>query len=191
MKASLAKLLSLLGAMALFAVTLAVSASAIDAGKSQIIATFRQMNVPVEGRFNSFNGSIVFDSKKLAAASARIEIDTASFDVGAPEYNDELRAREWLDTSSYPKASFVSTRVNATGPNRFEASGKLSLKGKTSDIIIPFTQGLEGKNWIYEGEFPLSRKLYSIGGRAWDKTVDDRVVVKFRILTVPKQPNLK
>lgn len=186
-----AKLLSCLGGMTLFAVTLTVAASAIDTGKSQITATFRQMNVPVEGRFSGFSGNIVFDSKKPAAASARIEIDTASFDVGAPEYNDELRAKEWLDTSTYPKASFVSARVIATGPNRFEASGKLSLKGKTSEIKIPFIQRLEGNTWIYEGQFSLSRKFYSIGSSAWDKTVDDQVVVKFRIVTVPKQPTPK
>lgn len=178
--------LSHLSAMALFAVTLNASANSIDAGKSQITASFRQMNVPVEGRFTGFSGNIVFDSKKLSAAQARIEIDTASFDVGAPEYNDELRAKEWLDSSTHPKASFVSTRVSASGPSRFEASGKLSLKGKTSDIKIPFTQRLEGDTWIYQGEFPLSRKSYSIGGPAWDKTVDDQVVIKFRIVTVPK-----
>ena len=188
MKTSLAKRLA---ALALFAVTLSVAANTIDATKSQITATFRQMNVPVEGRFSGFSGNIVFDPKKPTTAQARIEIDTASFDVGAPEYNDELRAKEWLDTSTYPKASFVSSRVIGTGPNRFEAIGKLSLKGKTSEIKVSFTQRLEEKITIYEGEFPLSRKSYSIGSSAWDKTVDDQVVVKFRILTVSKQTNPK
>lgn len=186
MKVSLAKLLSPVAAMALFTIATNVAASTIDADKSQITATFRQMNVPVEGRFTGIRGNIVFDPRKPATASARIEIDTASFDVGAPEYNDELRAKEWLDSSTHPKASFVSTRVIATGPSRFEADGRLSLKGKTSEMKIPFHQRLEGSSWIYEGEFPLSRKFYSIGGPAWDKTVDDQVVVKFRIVTIPK-----
>lgn len=186
MKVSLARLLSPVAAMALFAIAMNVTASTIDADKSQITAAFRQMNVPVEGRFTGIRGNIVFDPRKPATASARIEIDTASFDVGAPEYNDELRAKEWLDSSTHPMASFVSTRVIATGPSRFEADGKLSLKGKTSEIKIPFHQRLEGSSWIYEGEFSLSRKFYSIGGPAWDKTVDDQVVVKFRIVTIPK-----
>jgi len=184
MKTPLANFVSHLCAMALFATTLTVAASSIDAGKSQITVTFRQMNVPVEGRFNAFSGDIVFDPKKASAGQARIEIDTASFDVGAPEYNAELRAKEWLDTSTYPKASFVSARVIAAGPNRFEASGRLSLKGKTSEIKVSFRQRLEAKATIYEGEFPLSRKAYSIGGPGWDKTVEDQVVVKFRIVTV-------
>lgn len=191
MRVSLAKSLSRLSAMALFGVALAAAASAIDAGKSRISATFRQMNAPVEGRFDGLSGDIVFDPKKPAAAHARIEIDTAGFDVGAPEYNDELRAQEWLDTATHPKARFISTRVIVTGPNRFEASGKLSLKGKTSEIRIPFIQRLAGNIWIYEGEFALSRKFYSIGSPAWDKTVDDRVVVKFHIVTAPRQPNSK
>ena len=186
MHVSPTNLLSRLGAMVLFATTLTVAASSIDTSKSQITVTFRQMNVPVEGRFSAFSGNIIFDSKKPATAHARIEIDTASFDVGAPEYNDELRAKEWLDTSAHPKASFVSLRVTGAGPNRFEASGRLTLKGKTSEIKVSFTQRLEAKAAIYEGEFPLSRKAYSIGGPSWDKTVEDQVVVKFRIVTVSK-----
>lgn len=191
MEASRAKFLSRLGAMVLFAAPLTVAANTIDTDKSQITATFRQINVPVEGRFHGFSGNIVFDPKKPVAASARIEIDTSSFDVGAPEYNDELRAKEWLDTSTNPKASFISTRVNVTGPNRFEVSGKLSLKSKTSEIRIPFIHRLDGNTRVYEGEFPLSRTSYSIGGAAWDKTVDDQVVVKFRIVTIPQKPNPK
>lgn len=186
MQASFANFIARLGALPLFATTLTVAASNIDAGKSQITAAFRQMNVPVDGRFTTFSGNIVFDPKKASAGRARIEIDTASFDVGAPEYNDELRAKEWLDTSTYPKASFVSSRVTGAGPNRFEASGRLSLKGKISEIKVSFSQRFEGKAAVFEGEFPLSRKTYSIGGPAWDQTVADQVVVKFRIVTGSK-----
>lgn len=186
MKPSLAILLSCLLATVLVGATLTAAAGNIDVTKSQITANFRQMNVPVEGRFNAFSGTIAFDAKNIAASRARIEIDTASFDVGAPEYNDELRAKEWLHTSAYPKASFVSSRVASVGPNRFEVTGKLTLKGKTLEIKVPFTLHTTGAVSIYEGEVPLSRKTYSIGSADWDKTVEDKVVVKFRIAAAAK-----
>lgn len=186
MKVMLPNLFSRLGGMALFAASLTVAASSIDVGQSQITATFRQMNVPVEGTFSTFSGNIVFDPQRAAASRARIEIDTTSFDVGAPEFNDELRAKEWLDTATHPKASFVSSRVTALGQNRFEVTGKLTLKGKTLEIKVPFTLRTEDSVSIYEGEVPLSRKTYSIGSADWEKTVDDKVVVKFRIAAAAK-----
>src|SRR5512147_1511900 len=87
--------------------TAVAAASSLDATKSGITATFRQMNVPVEGGFKVFRGTIDFDPRNLKLARARIEIDTASFDLGAPEYEEELRGKEWFDTPTYPKASFI------------------------------------------------------------------------------------
>ncbi|WP_372521732.1 YceI family protein [Sulfuricaulis sp.] len=169
---------TLLAAATLTAVAVA---SGIDATKSEIAATFRQMNVPVEGRFKIFHGVVNFDPVNLTAARARIEIDTASFDLGAPEYEEELRGKEWFDTSAYPKASFISSGVVAVGPNRFEAKGKFTLKGKTQEIKVPFTRRSDGGVQVYEGELPISRKAYAIGSAEWDDTLEDKVIVKFRI----------
>jgi polyisoprenoid-binding protein YceI len=188
MNASVARFLLRLSGVALAAATLAVAAavSGVDAIKSQITATFRQMNVPVEGRFNNFRGSVDFDPKNAAAGRARIEIDTSSFDVGAPEYNEELRGEEWFDTPTYPKASFVSSSVSRVGQNRFEAKGRLTLKGKTQEIKVPFTQRSDGGVQVYEGELPISRKAYAIGSAEWDDTLEDKVIVKFRITTAAR-----
>jgi len=186
MKATVPQLLSRLCATALVAVTLAATAANVDTIKSQVTATFRQMNVPVEGRFNVLSGTIDFNPKKPTVGHARIEIDTASFDVGAPEYNDELRKPEWFETSTYPRAIFISSSVVAAGQNRFEAKGKLTLKNKTQEMKVPFTQRIEGGVSVYEGELPISRKTYSIGSAEWDGTLEDKVIVKFRIVTSTK-----
>ncbi len=186
MSRSAAKFLPRMIVAAFTLASLAATAANIDVAQSQITATFRQMNVPVEGRFNAFNGSIDFNPQKPNAGRARIEVDTASFDVGAEEYNDELHKKEWFDTSTYAKANFISSSVTLTGKNRFEAQGKFTLKGKTQDIKAPFTYRRDAGFFIYEGEFPISRKAYTIGSASWDSTVDDKVVVKFRIASPAK-----
>lgn len=188
MKAPGVKFLSRFGAMVLAAtmLTVAIAAVSVDTSKTQVTATFRQMNVPVDGRFKTVSGTIEFDSKQTATGRARIEIDTASFDVGAPEYNDELRKKEWFDTPTYPKATFVSASVVAAGQNRFVATGKLMLKGKTQEIKVAFTQRNAGGVQVYEGELPISRKTYAIGGADWDDVLEDQVLVKFRITTAAK-----
>jgi polyisoprenoid-binding protein YceI len=186
MNAAIARYLSSLSAVVLAAAMLAAAAaeaSEIDVTKSQVTAIFRQMNVPVEGRFKVFRGSIDFDPKKLTAARARLEIDTASFDLEAPEYEDELRGKEWFDTPAFPKASFVSSGVIALGPDRFEARGRFTLKGKTQEIKVPFTMRSDGGARVFEGELSLYRKMYAIGSAEWDGTLEDKVVVKFRVTT--------
>jgi len=183
--ACVAGFLSRWSAVVLAAATLAAVAatSGVDATRSRITATFRQMNVPVEGGFKIFRGTIDFDPGNLKAARARIEIDTASFDLGAPEYEEELHGKEWFDTPTYPKASFVSSGVSSVGGNRFVAKGKFTLKGKTREIKVPFTVRSESGARVFEGELPVSRKAYAIGGAEWDDTLDDEVIVKFRITT--------
>jgi polyisoprenoid-binding protein YceI len=185
MNAAVARYLSRLSVIVLVAAMLATVAEAsdIDATSSQVTATFRQMNVPVEGRFKNFRGTIDFDPGKLMAARARLEIDTASFDLGAPEYEAELRGKEWFDTSAFPKASFISSGVISVGENRFVARGRFTLKGKTLEIKVPFTMRSENGARVFEGELPISRKAYAIGSAEWDGTLDDEVIVKFRVTT--------
>lgn len=155
----------------------------VVAPKSDLTATFRQMGVPVEGRFTALRGSVAFDAARPAAASARLEVDTASFDLGADEYNEEVRGKEWFDSATHPRATFVAARVAVAGPDRFTAEGIFTLKGRTQPLSVPFVQRRAAGARSYEGEFTLSRKAFGIGDAKWDHVLEDPVVVRFRIVT--------
>jgi len=173
----------LLPAMLALVLIGATSASRVHATKSGISATFEQMNVPVEGEFTAFRGSVKFNPTRPAASKARLEVDTASFDIGTDEYNEEVRGKEWFDSQAYPRATFVSSRVATTGPDRFTAEGTLTLKGRARTISVPFTLSRNEGERLYEGQFTVSRKAYGIGDPEWDRVLEDPVVVKFRIVT--------
>ena len=87
------------------------------------------MNVPVEGRFKKFDASVVFDPKKPEATKAEFEVDLASIDLGAPDGDTEAQRPLWFDTAKFPKAKFVASSVKSTGPNKYEATGALTIKG--------------------------------------------------------------
>ena len=74
---------------------------------------------------------ISIDPARPEAGHARIEIDLASIDAGSTEANDEVKGKSWFNTREFPKASFVSSAVKALGGGRFEAAGKMTIKGKT------------------------------------------------------------
>lgn len=158
------------------------AALGIDAGKSKVAATFKQMNVPVEGSFTKAAGSIVFDAAKPETAAASIQIDTASFDLGMEDYNAEVRKKEWFDSKAFPQASFVSSSFKALGGDRYQASGKLCIKGKTQDVSLPVVVKREAAATVFTGSLPVSRKAFVIGDAGWNEVVDDTVMVNFRIV---------
>ena len=83
-----------------------------DPARSSVSATFKQMGVPVEAKFKQFSAQIDYDAAKPAASKASVEIQTASFDLGDPDYNKEVTKKEWFNAAQFPKASFVSTSIS-------------------------------------------------------------------------------
>lgn len=156
----------------------------IDPAKTSVGATFRQMGVPVDAKFNRFVAQVEFDAAKPEAAKASVEIDVASFDLGDPDYNSEVRKKEWFNAAQFPKASFVSTKIRALGPDRLEASGKLTLKGRSADVTFPMTVKKQGGTQLFEGSLPIRRLAFGIGEGEWKDTsiVADEVIIKFRVL---------
>lgn len=160
----------------------ATASSPVDAGKSQLLATFTQMNVPVDGEFRKFSGQVSYDAAKPDAAHAELIVDTASFDIGDEEYNAEVRKAEWFDAARHPTATFKSTQVRALGKDRFEAIGTLTLKGRTTTVKSAVSVKSAGGTRTFSGELPISRKAYALGDAGWDEVLDDAVVVKFTIV---------
>jgi polyisoprenoid-binding protein YceI len=149
---------------------------------STVAATFKQMGVAVETPFTRFSGSISYDPQNIGAASAQIEVETASLDFGDPAYNAEVAKKAWFDSATYPKAVFRSSGIKALAANELEVTGTLTLKGKAQTITIPVTVGPAPAGNTFEGSFPVSRKAFGIGDASWDGLLEDQVVVKFRFL---------
>jgi len=158
--------------------------STVQIDKSAIAFVSKQMNVPVEGAFKKFTAQINIDPARPEAGRARIEIDLASIDAGSAEANDEVKGKNWFNTREFPKASFVSSAVKALGGGRFEAFGKMTIKGKTLESRAPFTLKQEKGVLILDGTFPLKRLDYGIGSGVWSDTsvVADEVQVKFHFV---------
>ena len=156
----------------------------VVAEKSHIRFAFKQMNVPVEGRFRKFDATVAFDAGKPEATKAEFEVDLASIDLGNPEGETEARRKPWLNVEAFPRAKFVASSVKATGPGRFEATGPLSIKGVSQNITAPFTLVDAGGMRTVEGQFPLKRLQFKIGEGPWSdtETVADEVTVRFKFV---------
>ncbi len=164
---------------------LAIAALKVDAAKSSVSAVFKQMNVPVEGKFKKFNAQIDFNPAKPEAAKAAMDIEIASFDLGDPEFNAEALKKDWFNAAQYPKASFVSTGIKPAAGGKYDVAGKLSIKGKSADVVFPLSVKKDGANQVFEGALPIKRLAFNIGEGEWKDTsmVADEVIIKFRVVT--------
>lgn len=179
------------------AVLVSVPASLVYAGElgtvaldmSQVTFTSKQMGVPVEGTFKKFSAQLNFDPAKPETGKAQVEIDTASVDAGSTEANEEVVGKNWFNVRQFPAAKFVSTSVKPAGNNRYDVTGKLTIRDKTRDVTIPFTLTPQGNTAQFQGSFAIKRLDYDIGrGGGWDvDTVADDVNIKFKIVADAKK----
>ena len=179
----LCTVVSLISAMPLSA----LAALKVTLEKSSMTASFKQMNVPMEGIFKKFNASIDFNPAKLDASKAEIDIDMNGFDLGDADFNKEVAKKTWFNSAQFPKASFSSTSIKSSGAGKYEVAGKLTIKGKTTEVSIPVSVKKEGALQIFDGILPIKRLTYAIGEGEWKDTsmVADEVVLKFHLVTSP------
>ena len=169
------------------------TAQSVVYDKSAITCVSRQMNVPVEARFKKFTAQIAFDPGKPADGKARIEIDVDSFDIDNAEVNDEVKGKGWFDARGFPKATFVSAGIKSLGGGKFEVRGPLSLKGKTLEVVAPFTYKEAAGTAVFDGAFAIKRLQFNIGEGVWKDTdtVADEVRIKFHIVASMAKPAQK
>ena len=173
--------------LSLLALTAAstIQAAPADMAKSRIDVTFTQMSVPVDASFKRFSADINYDPKATEKTSAIIIVDVGSFDLGDPEYNKEVLKPEWFNASQYSQATFKSSSVRAISASQIEASGVLTIKGTTQNVVVPITVKADGKGWSFSGELPIKRNDFNIGEGEWRATdmVADEVKIRFAIIT--------
>ena len=156
-----------------------------DLAKTSVSATFKQMNVPVESKFKKHSVVIDYDAAKPDASKATVEVETASLDMGDPEYNREVAKKEWFNAAQFPKATFVSTSIKSAGAGKLNVTGKLTIKGKAADVTFPVTVKTEGGKQVFDGTVPIKRLTYNIGEGEWKDTsmVADEVTIKFHVVS--------
>lgn len=162
----------------------AVEYGVVQADKSTLTFTSRQMGVPVQGRFPKFTTRIAFDPARPDAAKVDLSIDLASIDAGSKDANDEVVGKQWFNVRMFPAASFTSSAVKTLGGGRFEVTGPLTIKGKSVPVTAAFTFKVEGAFAVFDGGFTLKRIDFAIGEGPWAdlSTVANEIQVNFHVV---------
>lgn len=156
-----------IGFAALFSLlSVAVPASEwqVVPGESRLGFVATQNNKEFTGEFESFSADITFDPQALDTASAKVNVDTGSIRMKRPEDEVEAaRGRDWFYVKKYPKAVFETTAFRKTGANSYVAEAKLTIRGVTKKITLPFTLDISGDTARMEGAVTINRGAYGVG----------------------------
>jgi polyisoprenoid-binding protein YceI len=174
--------------LALSVFTSLAVAAPIDFAQSEVKATFKQFNVPVSGNFKKFNGDVQYDPAKPANTKATLSVDTASYDLGDPDYNKEVAGKDWFDSKNYPTATFVITAVTGSG-NNLQATGDLTIRGIKRPVKFPVKIQTAGGKHTFTGKAQIKRLEYKVGAEGeWGDTslVADEVAIDFKMVMPAK-----
>ena len=134
---------------------------------------------PISGRFDKFTADIVFGPDSLKDSKVKVSIDLASAVTGDAQRDQSLPTADWFDTTTHPDAVFTATRFEKTGEGRFIAHGKLSLRGVTQPLDLPFKLRFEGDKAHMSGVTTIDRTVFGVGQGEWKAT--DQIPARVKV----------
>lgn len=162
----------------------AIEYTQLSSRESSMTFAYRQMGVPMQGKFGQFAARLNFDPEHLTQAKAQIDVTLSSIDTGSADADAEVAGKLWFNTKVYPEARFVASSIQSLGGNRYQAQGRLSIKGRTLDIVAPVTFKANGNKASFDGAFAIRRSAFAIGEGEWRdfNTVADDIQIVFHLV---------
>jgi polyisoprenoid-binding protein YceI len=162
----------------------------LDQAKSTLEFQFEQAGAQNKGKFARSPVTLDFSPDNLAASKLDVVVETSSLDTGDKERDDTLKGADLLSIAKFPQARFTSTQITKTA-NGYDAVGKLTLRGVSRDIHVPFsfrTASEQGKPAGYLlGKTTIKRLDFGVGQGDWKSTewVGNDVSVSYSLRLVP------
>lgn len=97
------------------------------------------------GRLRITEGTIAFDRDDWSKSSVNATIDLASVDMGDKDWDKAVRGSSLLDSDRVSTAHYVSDSVEKRNDDEGVVHGKLTLRGVTLPLDLPFRVNRVGK----------------------------------------------
>jgi len=134
---------------------------------------------PIQGRFERWMAAIAFSPDALDTSKVSVSIDMASARTGDAQRDASLPAADWFDSAAHPKATFIATKFEKKGADRYVAHGSLSLRGVTRPIDLPFKLTIAGNTAKVSGATTLDRTQFGVGQGEF--TATDQIPAKVTV----------
>jgi len=139
----------------------------------------------VRGQFDEVSTTADIDPDHPENASVEATISTASIHTNNPTRDNDIRSSNFLEADKYPTMTFKSTSIKPSGPDHYELTGDLTIKGNTRPVTLDVTRygefndaGMMGHRIAYGATTKINRKDF---GLSFNAVLDGRFVVSEEI----------
>lgn len=136
------------------------------------------------GSFKQFSGTIDLINNTVEQSVVSINIDTASITTDDDGLTTHLKTPDFFDVAKYPKASFVSTKIEpfTTNGATHMVTGNFDLHGVKKAISFPATIQIGTDAVTVNADFAINRKDFGLNypGKA-DDLIRDGVAIKLSV----------
>jgi polyisoprenoid-binding protein YceI len=154
--------------------------SQIHPNESSVNFIIHNFGFKVTGKLDPPQGEVRFNPDSLSNSFFNVTLKSASINTDNNSRDEHLRSEDYFDVKNYPLITFISDKILSAGKdNEFEVSGKLTIKNKTKNILIPFTVNKSGSNYIFTGSFKMDRRDFGVGGGS---TISNDLIVEIKVL---------
>ena len=135
----------------------------------------------VRGTFREILIASDIDPEHPENSFAEVTIQTTSIDTGTEARDNDLRASNFLEVDAYPTITFKSTAARQAGPDQYQLTGDLTIKGSTRPVTLDVTKlgeindpEMMGHRIAYSARTQINRRDF---GLTFDFVRDGKMVV--------------
>jgi polyisoprenoid-binding protein YceI len=135
--------------------------------KSSII-TFKIKNagLTVDGTFTGLQSQILFDPTKPEESLIVASVNSASLNTDNDMRDNHLRNADYFDVEKFPLITMQSVKITKTGIINYSGIFKLTMKGITKNVTMPFNFMKLPEKTEFKGSFSINRRDFGVGGNS-------------------------
>ena len=119
------------------------------AKENSSIKFFVQASVSLKGTFDKWDSTLTFTTPDVTTGVLTIKIQADSVNTGSGMKDGKLKSKDFFNVEQDPLITFVSKKLEQSGPNTFVMTGDFTIRGVTKTETLTFT--LEGKRGSGQG----------------------------------------
>lgn len=163
----------------------------IDSAHSAINFTISHFFTPVDGTFEDYDATVMFNPDDLENSMVDVTIPVSSINTRNDRRDGHLQSEDFFNAEKWPNITFTSNSIESRGDNQFVAIGEMTIRDVTREFELPFTlQGMMDhpmkENTTVAGivaNANLMRTDYGVGVGDWAATavVGDEVDITINL----------
>lgn len=133
----------------------------------------------VTGKFTSFDGNFNFDPANLQGSKADFTVAVKSVNTDDSKRDEHLQSADFFNAKVFPNMTFKSTKIEKTSEKEYLVYGKLTIKDKTKEIVLPLKVTGEMEHPMMKGtiilglstKLTINRTDFGVGTGSWAATM--------------------